>query len=64
MFTRLINQEPETCADQGWNCCDCGEDGGCGCAYCWSCHACDNCRQGVEPCLNFNEESNHATSSN
>ena len=31
-----------------FNCCDCGvEDGeeGCGCAYCWSCNACDTCRE-------------------
>ena len=30
-----------------FNCCDCGvEDGedGCGCAYCWSCNACETCR--------------------
>lgn len=30
-----------------YNCCDCGgsEDGHhCGCSYCWSCNACDNCK--------------------
>ena len=27
-----------------YNCCDCGNrEDGCGCAYCWSCRACDNC---------------------
>ena len=35
----------DTCSDY-YNCCDCGvEEGedGCGCAYCWSCNACDFC---------------------
>ena len=34
----------ETCSAY-YNCCDCGiTDGeGCGCAYCWSCNACDFC---------------------
>ena len=33
-----------TCSDY-YNCCDCGiTDGdGCGCAYCWSCNACEFC---------------------
>jgi hypothetical protein len=28
-----------------FNCCDCGDTSGdgCGCAYCWSCNACDAC---------------------
>lgn len=29
-----------------YNCCDCGtdeQDDGCGCAYCWSCNACEVC---------------------
>jgi hypothetical protein len=29
-----------------YNCCDCGtreEDKGCGCSYCFSCNACENC---------------------
>lgn len=28
-----------------FDCCDCGNrDGeGCGCAYCWSCNACEEC---------------------
>lgn len=26
------------------NCCDCGTpEDGCGCPYCWSCNACDEC---------------------
>jgi len=25
-----------------YNCCDCGGSD-CGCAYCWSCNACDSC---------------------
>ena len=34
-----------TC-DDFYNCCDCGTDdneNGCGCAYCWSCNACESC---------------------
>ena len=31
-----------------YTCCDCG-DNDCGCAYCWSCNAC-------EDCLNEDEE--------
>lgn len=26
-----------------YTCCDCGGNG-CGCAYCWSCNACDRCQ--------------------
>ena len=25
-----------------YNCCDCGGND-CGCAYCWSCNACEEC---------------------
>ena len=33
----------DTC-DDIFNCCDCGDENeGCGCAYCWSCNACENC---------------------
>ncbi len=34
-----------SCSDM-FDCCDCGiDDGnGCGCAYCWSCNACDTCK--------------------
>jgi len=30
-----------------YNCCDCGgkEDDTCGCRYCFSCNACENCRK-------------------
>lgn len=35
---------PLVCHDH-YNCCDCGESG-CGCAYCFSCHACDYCKNG------------------
>lgn len=32
-----------TC-DTLYDCCDCGDrENGCGCAYCWSCQACDTC---------------------
>lgn len=35
-----------------FNCCDCGGNE-CGCAYCWSCKACENCfEDNGEPCLN------------
>jgi len=27
-----------------YDCCDCGGND-CGCAYCWSCKACDNCKE-------------------
>ena len=33
-----------TCEDL-YNCCDCG-DNDCGCSYCWSCNACENCLDG------------------
>jgi hypothetical protein len=32
--------------EEYYNCCDCGgidEDATCGCAYCWSCNACEDC---------------------
>lgn len=32
-----------TCEDM-FNCCDCGGND-CGCGYCWSCNACDNCKE-------------------
>ena len=28
--------------EEAFNCCDCGGNE-CGCAYCWSCNACDTC---------------------
>ena len=37
---------PYTCGDM-YNCCDCGtndEDKGCGCSYCFSCNACETCK--------------------
>lgn len=41
----------ENCENQEFNhdcstlydCCDCG-DNECGCAYCWSCNACETCK--------------------
>lgn len=42
----VINDGDPDCSEL-FNCCDCGaEDGelGCGCAYCWSCNACDVCK--------------------
>jgi hypothetical protein len=30
-----------TCEDY-FDCCDCGGND-CGCAYCWSCNACEDC---------------------
>lgn len=37
--------ENECNCSEIYNCCDCGcEDGnGCGCGYCWSCNACEEC---------------------
>lgn len=43
-----------------YKCCDCGETegDGCGCRYCFSCHACENCIESnddpskAKPCLN------------
>ena len=33
-----------------YNCCDCGGNN-CGCAYCFSCHACNHCLDDDgEPC--------------
>ena len=32
-----------TCEDL-FDCCDCGGVD-CGCAYCWSCNACDVCKE-------------------
>ena len=34
-----------------YNCCDCGtreEDKGCGCSYCFSCNACEECLEDVD----------------
>lgn len=33
---------PSNACEEHLNCCDCGGVD-CGCAYCWSCHACDHC---------------------
>lgn len=38
--------ENECNCGEYYNCCDCGtRDGeeGCGCPYCWSCNACEEC---------------------
>lgn len=35
------------CEDR-YDCCDCGtqdSEHGCGCRYCWSCNACDSCKE-------------------
>ena len=34
----------DVCHDH-YNCCDCG-GAECGCGYCFSCHACDYCKDG------------------
>lgn len=36
-----IPNKQDTCSDL-YNCCDCGGEN-CGCAYCFSCHACESC---------------------
>lgn len=35
---------PDVCRDH-YNCCDCGGED-CGCRYCFSCNACDYCKNG------------------
>lgn len=38
--------EKECKCEKLYNCCDCGtkdQDNGCGCYYCWSCNACEEC---------------------
>ena len=39
------NGLPYTCGEM-YNCCDCGttDDRGCGCSYCFSCNACEVCK--------------------
>ena len=32
-----------------YDCCDCGGHD-CGCAYCWSCNACESCLEEGEEC--------------
>lgn len=45
MGEQIKNVEDECDCERYLDCCDCGiTDGdGCGCIYCWSCNACDNC---------------------
>ena len=40
-----LNKQDEMECCQLYNCCDCGDnsDGGCGCPYCFTCNACENC---------------------
>ena len=39
----LIVKKTDDCGSY-YTCCDCGDsDSGCGCAYCWSCNACESC---------------------
>lgn len=46
---------PDVCHDL-YNCCDCGESD-CGCAYCFSCQACDYCKNGEgEHCEQISDE--------
>lgn len=39
----MANEKKKDCYDR-YNCCDCGGND-CGCAYCFSCNACDNCKE-------------------
>ena len=41
MCEYVINEGDPTCEDM-FDCCDCGGND-CGCRYCWSCNACDEC---------------------
>lgn len=34
--------EKECNCEEIYNCCDCGGND-CGCGYCWSCNACEDC---------------------
>jgi len=46
---------PETCHDY-FNCCDCGGEN-CGCRYCFSCRACEYCREGEgEHCARISDD--------
>ena len=38
-----------------FNCCDCGGNN-CGCQYCFSCNACDNCLEEREEDCKYKEE--------
>jgi hypothetical protein len=45
-ITKLQKREQnrETCSDQGYNCCSCGDrENGCGCRYCSTCNYCEAC---------------------
>lgn len=43
-FITRLQKAQETCADMGYDCCNCGDpENGCGCRYCWSCNACEAC---------------------
>lgn len=47
---KMVYTNPKPCLNQDgdyncsnlFNCCSCGGNG-CGCAYCFDCHACENC---------------------
>lgn len=47
-WSALHNQDKKedgSCdCDKIYTCCDCGGND-CGCAYCWSCNACDDCKE-------------------
>ena len=50
MAISYTKPEPKPCLNQDgkydcstlFNCCSCGGNG-CGCAYCYDCHVCENC---------------------
>jgi len=42
MITIKDTKEEICNCEELYNCCDCGGND-CGCAYCWSCNACENC---------------------
>lgn len=44
MCANICAENPHPCSEQ-FNCCDCGlDENGCGCPYCWSCNACEECK--------------------
>lgn len=46
---KCVHEESGLTCSEMYNCCDCGgDDRACGCAYCWSCNACENCLENEE----------------
>ena len=39
-----VTKENKSTCEELFDCCDCGGND-CGCAYCWSCNACEECKE-------------------